>query len=68
MLTLFAVASLFKLLVLAPGLYHSTDFEVSGFGALKGAPELLLGAGTTTTTSIVGRTMAWRTAAEEHRK
>ncbi|CAM9547339.1 unnamed protein product, partial [Hapterophycus canaliculatus] len=27
-LTVFLVASLFKLLVLAPGLYHSTDFEV----------------------------------------
>ncbi|CAM9362372.1 unnamed protein product [Scytosiphon promiscuus] len=27
-LTLFAVGSLFKLLALAPGIYHSTDFEV----------------------------------------
>jgi len=28
-LTVFAMASLLKLLVLAPGVYHSTDFEVS---------------------------------------
>lgn len=30
MLVLFLVASLIKLLVLAPGMYHSTDFEVRG--------------------------------------
>ncbi len=28
-LVVFALASLLKLLVLAPGVYHSTDFEVS---------------------------------------
>lgn len=28
-LAVFAMASLLKLLVLAPGVYHSTDFEVS---------------------------------------